>query len=84
MRTITQELILAFKKHLITEEKAQATITKYIYDIDEFSTWIGTRSIDKELVLEYKSALAERYAPASVNAALASLNSFFVSASGMI
>lgn len=77
MRTITQELILTFKKHLITEEKAQATIAKYLYDIGEFARWIGTRSIDKELVLEYKSALTERYAPASVNAALASLNSLF-------
>ena len=77
MRTITEELILTFKKHLITEEKAQATIAKYLYDIGEFARWIGTRSIDKELVLEYKSALTERYAPASVNAALASLNSLF-------
>ena len=77
MRTITEELILSFKKHLITEEKAQATIAKYLYDIGEFAKWTGTRDINKELVLEYKSALTERYAPASVNAALASLNSLF-------
>lgn len=77
MRTITEELILTFKKHLITEEKAQATIAKYLYDIGEFAKWTGIRDINKELVLEYKSALTERYAPASVNAALASLNSLF-------
>lgn len=77
MRTITQEMILTFKKHLITEEKASATILKYLYDIGEFAKWAGQNEINKELVLEYKFALTERYAPASVNAALASLNSFF-------
>ena len=77
MRTITQELILKFQKHLVNEEKAQATITKYLYDVREFTKWVNSQDINKELVLEYKSALAEKYAPASVNAALASLNSFF-------
>ena len=51
MRTITKELILTFKKHLITEEKAQATIAKYLYDIGEFAKWTGTRDIPKYVSL---------------------------------
>ena len=55
MRTITQELILKFQKHLVNEEKAQATITKYLYDVREFTKWVNSQDINKELVLEYKS-----------------------------
>ena len=69
MRTITQEMILNFKKYLITEEKSPATVSKYVYDVCEFSKWVGQDALTKEMVLEYKSALIERYAPASVNAA---------------
>ena len=77
MRTITQEMILNFRKYLITEEKSPATISKYVYDVCEFSKWVGQNVLTKEMVLEYKSALIERYAPTSVNAALASLSRFF-------
>ena len=35
------------------------------------------REIDKRLALKYKERLMERYAPASVNEAISSLNSFF-------
>ena len=39
--------------------------------------WLGTQEITKILVLEYKKILCRKYAPASVNAAISSLNSFF-------
>ena len=39
--------------------------------------WIGEQELSTASVLAYKAYLCERYAPASVNAALSSLNSFF-------
>ena len=66
-----------FRKYLISEEKTAATIEKYIRDVRTFFDWRGDRLLEKSLVLEYKSLLCERYAPASVNAAISSLNSFF-------
>lgn len=39
--------------------------------------WLTSREITKILTLEYKKELCEKYAPASVNAAISSLNSFF-------
>lgn len=77
MRKITTETIKSFKEYLINEEKAVATVNKYIHDTCEFQIWLGKQEPSKTTVLEYKAYLCEHYAPASVNAALSSLNSFF-------
>lgn len=77
MRKITNELILSFKTYLIEEEKSENTIDKYIRDVTFFMIWLTSRKVTKILTLEYKKELCEKYAPASVNAAISSLNSFF-------
>lgn len=77
MRKITTEITESFKDYLINEEKAQATVNKYLHDVGEFQIWLGEQELCKTTVLAYKSHLCEHYAPASVNAALSSLNSFF-------
>ena len=45
--------------------------------MEEFRIWLGEQEICKTASVAYKSYLCDRYAPASVNAALSSLNSFF-------
>lgn len=77
MRKITNELIANFKNYLIEEEKSENTIEKYIRDTTFFMAWLCDREVTKILALEYKKELCEKYAPASVNAAISSLNSFF-------
>lgn len=77
MKRITDKTIKEFKNYLINEEKAAATVEKYIRDITAFAAWLGCTELSKEKVLEYKEHLRERYASASVNSVLASLNSFF-------
>ena len=77
MRQITNELIENFKIDLMEEEKAQATIEKYVRDIFAFMEWLSGRTVEKHTVLEYKQKLIEKYAPASVNSVLSSLNRFF-------
>jgi len=77
MRKITTEIIRSFHDYLINEEKAAATVNKYLHDVGEFQTWLGEQELCKTAVLGYRSYLCERYAPTSVNAALSSLNSFF-------
>lgn len=69
---------MEFKSYLQNEEKAQATVEKYIRDTVAFMKWMRGRSVEKSLVLEYKQELVETYAPASVNSMLSSLNNFFV------
>ncbi len=77
MRTITKEILERYKIYLINEEKSKATIEKYTRDIAVFSVWLSGKFIEKADVISYKAKLIEQYAPASVNAALSSLNSFF-------
>lgn len=58
-------------------KKSKATIEKYIHDVTAFYKWLSGRELTKDAVLEYKAEIVEKYAPASVNSILASLNSFF-------
>mgnify|MGYP002558753066 CR=1 FL=1 len=77
MKKISNELINSFRKYLIEDEKSAATVEKYIRDINAFTDWLGDKELDKETVLAYKEYLTKKYAPASVNSVLSSLNSFF-------
>ncbi len=77
MRMITEEILERYKLYLINEEKSKATIEKYTRDAADFSAWLSGKFIEKTDVISYKAKLIEQYAPASVNAALSSLNSFF-------
>ena len=77
MKKIAVKHLDDFKNHLINEEKATATVKKYIHDLYEFQQWLGDRELNKMSVLEYKSYICNQYAPASVNATLSSLNNFF-------
>lgn len=77
MRKITTEIIEAYKNYLVSEEKSQSTIDKYIRDVREFSNWLGDVDFDKSEVLAYKARLSNDRAAASVNTVISSLNSFF-------
>ena len=77
MKNITDDLIQKYKEYLCTEEKAEATIEKYIRDITAFKKWLAEQILNKQKVLDYKNYLIQNYAPASVNSVISSLNSFF-------
>ena len=77
MKMIPNENIEAYRKYLMSEEKAPATVEKYIRDIGAFARWLGEKEWDKEAVLQYKSFLCGRASPASVNSVISSLNRFF-------
>ena len=77
MKVITNKMIEMFKEYLQNEEKAQATVEKYVRDVVVFRQWLDGADVTKTVVLAYKQELVEKYAPASVNAALSSLNCFF-------
>ena len=77
MKIITQDLMQQFNNYLVNEEKAIATTEKYIHDVKCFMAWICGEEVTKAKVIEYKQKLIEKFAPASVNSALSSINSFF-------
>lgn len=75
-QTITQETLAAFARALADEERAAATIAKYRRDAAAFARWLGARPLDKAAATGWKTALLARgYAPVTINAMLAALNS---------
>ena len=75
---ITNENITGFRQYLISSEREENTIKQYIRTIQRLMAWLCGRSVDKELLLAYKDDLKTRYSPASVNAAIAAINGFFL------
>ena len=78
MKKITNEIIRDFKIYLHEEEKSNNTIEKYMRDIRFFVKWLKGCEFDKAAVIEYKRELISKYAPASVNSMLSSLNALFI------
>lgn len=77
-RVLNQEQISAYARWLRGEERATATREKYLRDVRMFAGWLDRRAVTREAVAGWKERLlAEHYAPATINAALAALNSLF-------
>ena len=73
---LTEELIRAYRRKLIEEEKSAATVEKYLRDVRAFFAFAGQAELTKELVMAYKRQLIDRqYAVRSVNSMLVSVNS---------
>lgn len=71
-------LIDVFERMLIDEEKCVSTRKKYVRDVKALLAYLGeTGRVTKAAVIAYKQHLTERYAVATVNGMLASINSFF-------
>ena len=68
-----------YRDHLLQEERAPATVEKYLRDAGAFAAWLEGRPVSKELVHAWKEALiAQGRAPATVNAKLAAVNGLLV------
>ena len=74
-RKIDNDVISQFKKQLTQEERAPATIEKYLRDVKKFCSFAGIGvEITKETAIEYKRWLQQHYEINSANSMLAALN----------
>lgn len=78
-RRITQRMIEEYKRYLREDEKSQATIEKYIYDLYRLITYANGEAITKSMMLDYKEKLyhKDHYKVSSVNSYLVAANRFF-------
>lgn len=65
-----------FEQKLREDEKSEATVKKYVRDVQRFAEYVGENPITKERVICYKQYLSEHYTVSSVNSMLAAVNSF--------
>jgi len=75
-RIITGRILKSFENYLTENEKAAATIAKYIHDIRCFARYAAGGDLDKAMVLRYKQSLRQDYAIRSANSMLAAVNAF--------
>lgn len=76
-RRMTAERIAAYGRYLRAEERAPATVEKYLRDVGRFAAWLDGGAVTKEAVAGWKERLSDRHAPSTVNGALAALNGLF-------
>lgn len=77
-RQITEEIMDGYRDYLYWEEKAAATIKKYVREVGVFADWLSGREVTKELAAQWKETLKNSgYAPRTVNAMLSAINGFF-------
>ena len=92
-RFLDKEALQRYKEYLIKEERAEATVDKYLHDVRVFEAFVRReqsceadwnsaadtirKAVTKEKVIEFKRNLLTIYHVRSVNSMLAALNSFF-------
>lgn len=74
---LRSESLNLYEQFLIEEEKASATISKYIRDIKAFYVWLEDKELAKENLKEYKAWLLEHFKISSANSMIISLNLYF-------
>ena len=75
---ITEKAIAGFEQYLIRREREKATVKQYVRAVQRLGAWLCGREADKELLMQYKDELKAKYAPSSVNSAIAAINGFAV------
>ena len=77
-RKLNKGHIAAYLQFLRTEERAAATIEKYLYAVRLFAAWLDGRPVTKDLSAQWKSELLESgLSPATINGRLSAVNGLF-------
>lgn len=73
---INHQTIESYLVWLREQERSQATIQKYAHDLKQLSVFLKKDVMTKSALIAWKEKLTGQYAPASVNAMLASVNGY--------
>ncbi len=73
---LTKREVDKFTASLERCEKSRHTVEKYTHDAGLLVSFLKGRQPTRELMLKFKKALVEKYAPSSVNSIIAAVNSF--------
>lgn len=74
--TLTAAHIQNYTRYLREQERAPATIQKYVHDLTALLGWLDGAPITKAALIVWKEELTAAHAPATVNAMLAAVNGF--------
>ena len=74
---LTDKAIRRYALHLREQERAPATVQKYVQDLTALWDWLAGRPLTKAALIEWKESRSASRAPATVNSMLAAVNGFF-------
>lgn len=74
--TLTNTLIQRYAGYLQEQERAGATIQKYVHDLTALLDFLDGGPLTKAALIDWKAQLIEAHAPATVNSMLAAVNGF--------
>lgn len=75
-RNFTPGHIRRYAAYLREQERAPATIQKYVHDLNTFLEHLDGAPVTKVALIAWKEALTAAHAPATVNSMLAAVNGF--------
>lgn len=73
---ISDKTISQFRDYLIRSEKMEATVQKYIYEVQALQGFLDGENITKEKIIEYRRFLQEKNRAATVNGKLSAVNRY--------
>ncbi len=76
MYTITETSIQAFEKRLYLNEKAAATVGKYVLAVRRLAAFLNGTELTKPRFLEYRAHLQKMHTARTINGALSAINAF--------
>ena len=78
-RIIKEKMLERYETHLRSEEKIEATVSKYLCDLRKLMAYMDGGEVSKEGMLAYKDKLLTQdgYKVSSINSFLAAANCFF-------
>lgn len=78
-RIIKEKMLERYETHLRSEEKSEATVSKYLCDLRKLMAYMDGGEVSKEGMLAYKDKLLTQdgYKVSSINSFLAAANCFF-------
>lgn len=76
IHALTAEMIQRYADYLQEQERAGATIQKYLHDLTALLDFLDGGGLTKAALIEWKTQLIEAHAPATVNSMLAAIKGF--------
>ena len=73
---VTPVLIERYLCYLREQERSVATLQKYAHDLSEICAWLQDELLTKAVLVNWKEQLVSRYAPATVNSMLTTVNGY--------
>lgn len=71
-----EQILAEFKDALYYNEKAKATVDKYMRSMERLSKFLNGRNITKELLIEYREELLKTRMAQTVNGDLSAINAY--------